>query len=487
MSLYVVSRRKVVFQQASLGAVQVVYVPSADQTQVLKDSVAPVKPVAKTPQVRSGVALVRLQRGQRVMYGTLPNEIQELRQSVKVWLPEDLVPPTAEAFFFVFSPQVVIHGIRERNDEGKMVWRTAQLQLPQGEEALPALQIIFADYSLANPGQEVCLAVVNDVGLYRAIQQGESAHGYSPVPFSTLKPQSETPPLYSHANFTWVYLLLLLIGIMGVLAVAAFWLLEANKVRQIKHEITTIEAKIQAVQINQRTGHIRQPDAVLRELTAGVAVSPSALMQAAGDVAQRFGEVRQLALAQPSVLGNDLAGTIGPEVQVMQVAVNNPTSKLLVDQAATGHQVLAEMPWVRQLIRQGSVGGQALELLMLIEVTGMRPAPVATNAAMLTEQPQLPTEADTPPHTDAMPTMAAPTGPLVSASLLSSLAPSLDPSLAQLPGATPAIAPPLSASGTAVVSATATIPAAMPGMMPGSGMAAGGSPTPQGNPREAQP
>ena len=380
MSLYVVSRRKVVFHQPSLGTVQVVYVPSADQTQVLKDAAGTAqvaKPVAGGAALR-GPQLARVQRGQRTIYGTLPTEILELRQSVKVWLPEDLAPPEAEAFFYILSPQVVIHGIRERNDEGRLVWRTAQLQLPSGEAALPALQLVLADYSLANPGQNVCLAVVNDVALYRVVQQGQQAQGFTPVPFSTLKPAADIGPLYSHQNFTWLYLLLLLLGGVAVVAVALFWAAETTKGNRLQENIEAVEAQIRAVQINKRTGHIRQPDAVLNELTAGVAVSPSALVQAAAQVGQRLGDVQQIALARGTSLDADAGVVLTPEIQPMQILIINPIQSLLIDQANIASALLPRTPWVRQVIRQGQPGEGTLELAVLLQVTGTIPLELAT-------------------------------------------------------------------------------------------------------------
>jgi hypothetical protein len=377
MSLFVVSRRKVVFHQPSMGTVQVVYVPSADQIQVLKDAAGTTLQVksATSAATTRGPQMARVQRGQRTLYGTLPPEILDLRQAVKVWLAEDLVPAEAEAFFFVFSQQVVVHGIRERNDEGRLVWRTAQLQLPAEAAALPALNVILADYSLANPSQNVCLAVVNEVGLYRALQQGQQAHGFTPVPFSTLKPAAETTPLYAHANFTWLYMLLVVLGVLLVSGVGIMWMAEAAKARGLVTQIDEVEAQIRAVQINKRTGHIRQPDAVLAEIRAGVAVSPSALVQAAAMLAQNLGDIQQIELAQANALDAESGITLLPEWQPMKVTINNPLQTLLVDQAAATRDLLQAMPWVRQVVRQGQGGAGQLDLVMLLQVTGTVPLP----------------------------------------------------------------------------------------------------------------
>ncbi len=376
MSLYVVSRRKVVFQQAGTGGSLVVYVPSADQIQVLKDAAGTTVAVksANSPSSGRGPQLVRVLRGQRTLYGTLPQEILELRQSVKVWLAEDLAPPAAEAFFYVFSPQVVVHGIRERNDEGRLMWRTAQLQLPAGEAALDALNIILADYSLANPGQNVCVAVVNDTTLFRTMQQGAAAHGFTPVPFSTLRPSPEVDPLYKHGNFTWLYLLLVALGVIGVLVVGILWTAELGKARDLERQIEEIEFKIQAVQINKRTGHIRQPDAVLNEIKAGVAVSPSALIQASAGAVAAMGEIQQIALGQASSLDTEAGIQVLPEWQLMKITLNNPVESLLVDQATLAREVLANQPWVRQVVRQGQGSeSQQLDLILMLQVTGTVP------------------------------------------------------------------------------------------------------------------
>jgi hypothetical protein len=376
MSLYIVSRRKVVFVQPSAGGALVVYVPSADQIQVMKDAAGTNTRSKPTPGHRHVVReqqLARVQKGQRILYGSLPNEILELPQSVKVWLPEDLAPLEAEAFFYVLSPQVVIHGIRERNDEGRLVWRTAQLQLPAADAAMPALQLILADYSLANPGQNVCLAVANDAALFRQVQQGHQISGFEPIPFSTLKPTTDFQPLYSHQNFNWLYILLLLIGLGGILAIAVLWMAEAGKSTQLQQQIEEIESQIRAVQINKRTGYIRQPNAVLNELTAGIAVSPSALIQAAAELGQNLGELQQVSLERGNKLDTEADVLDDPNLQQMKVVLKNSTQSLLVDQANTMMTLLPQMPWVRQVIRQGQQGDALLELAVMLQVTGTVP------------------------------------------------------------------------------------------------------------------
>ena len=375
MSLYVVSRRKVVYQQTGPGGAQVVYVPSADQIQVLKDAAgtamvkAPVKGGANTGR---GPQLYRVARGQRTIYGYLPQPILDLSETVKVWLAEDLVPPEADAFFYVFTPSVVIHGVRELTDEGKYAWRTAHLQLGD-DNPLEALQVVMSDFRLSHPDKKVCLAVANDIKLYREMQLSTGSHGFTPVPFSTLKPQPKVAPLYTHLNFTWAFMLLLLLGGVGVVAMAGYWVMNLQQRSQIQSEIEATERQITSVQINPRVGHIRQPQAMLDEMKRVIDVPPSTLIAAAGDVGQTYGELSRIEFGGEQQPTEDIGLITGERFETVKLAINKPNDLLLIDQADHTSRLLADMPWVRQVIRSGQGGPESMDLLVVVQTSQTTP------------------------------------------------------------------------------------------------------------------
>jgi hypothetical protein len=370
MSLFVVSRRKIVYDQPAMGSSLVVFVPGADQVQIMKDGAGTIAPVSGPKGAASasnrGPQLLRVQKGQRTVYGHLPVELRERRERLKVWLAEDLAPPEAEAFFYIFSPSVVVHGVRERTDEGKLAWRTAQLLIPPEADFQELLRTSLADYTLGNAGQHVCLAVANDFKLFKAVQQIGAANGMTAVPFSTLKPAPELSPLYGHLNFTWVYMLVMLLGALGVVGMATLFLFKQTETRQVETQIAATDAQIAAVQINPRTGHIRQPEAALAELGSGLKAPPSALLAQAGMAGKNFGNVRAIRLTAADQAGNPETGMMGGEgLHVLQVDVQDPRDVLLVDQAARANEFLRSQPWVRQLLRTGAAGNQMMLMVVL--------------------------------------------------------------------------------------------------------------------------
>ena len=369
MSLFVVSRRKIVYQQSSLGASQVVFVPSTDQVQILKDSAsaaAPVRAASAKVITRQGPQLYRASKGQRTIYGNLPLDLRERRERLKVWLAEDLVPQDSDAFFYVFSAGVVVHGVRERTDEGKLAWRTAQLVLPDKGDDLKPLETALADFMFANQDLKVCIAVASDIKLFRAVQTLAGPLGLTPVPFSTLKPTPGVPPLYSHYNFTWAYMLVMAIGILGVVGMAALYILKQTQAARVETEIAGIEAQIKSVQINPRVGHIRQAAVVLNELVAPFKVSPTSLIAAAGEPLVPFGEIRDIKLGTVSADRIvQLGTTLEPGQIAAEINLSNATDLLLADQEMRAKGMLEAHPWVRKVIRHGAAGNDVGMIMIL--------------------------------------------------------------------------------------------------------------------------
>lgn len=373
MSLFVVSRRKIVYQHNTLGASQVIYVPGTDQVQVLKDATntaAAARPAAKA-QGRQGPQLYRSIKGQRTVYGALPLELRERRENMKVWLAEDLVSQDVEAFFYILSAQVVIHGVRERTDEGKLAWRTAQLAFPDKKDDLKSLETALADYMFANQDQKICVAVANDIKIFRAVQAIATPLGLTPVPISTLKPMSGLAPLYSHLNFTWLYLLIMALGGVGVAMLISLYVLKQAKMSQIEQEISQIEQHIQSVQINPRIGHIRQAAAVLAELVPSFSISPTSLIAAAGEPLVPFGQIQEIKLGTVTPERVQELGSSMEENEVaIEVNLTNSVDLLLSDQETRAANMLAAYPWVRKVIRSGAIGAESGLIMILKPMRG---------------------------------------------------------------------------------------------------------------------
>jgi hypothetical protein len=367
MGLLILSRRSITFRQPGRGEVTVLLVPGRDQIQVVKDlagtaniNIATDTAKAGEKRVRKLQQLSRVFVGQRYIYGSLPEEIAELRNPVKVWLAEDFAPQGCQAFFFVFSETVVIHGVREQNDEGQMSWRTAQLSLSEGDPLRSIINAI-SDYALANSAETLTVAVLNQLNLYEKLQTGLATYGISPMPFSKLKPPITLKPLYRHFDHTIFYLTVVIFAALTFAASLGYLGLVYNQRKQLDEKITGVQAQIQNIKRNQSVGTVQDPQAVLNALGKPMRQQPSAMLDAAGTVANQFGKLSKLEFT-PS--GDDMSAVTEVDIAAN---VDNMKDMLLLDQESRGRGIVAQRPWVRAIHRQGAVGEMG-DLVISVQV-----------------------------------------------------------------------------------------------------------------------
>jgi len=392
MPLTIISRRNITYRESGRGEMTVLLVPGRDQIQVVKDLAglgssqvsankegATVKGAA---QPRKQVQLSRVYIGRRFIYGTLPQEINDLRQPVKIWLAEDFAPVQSQAFFYIISNTVVIHGVREQDDEGFHVWRTAQLPIDATDPLLSIINAI-SDYALANPTDSLTVAVLNKLDLYEKLQQGLSTYNISPVPFSKLKPPPNLKPLYRHRDYTVLYLTLAFFGFIGLLACIVYAFLTYLSLGKLEDEVANIQRRIDEIKLNQNVGLITDPQAVLQAMTRSINQQPSAIVDAAGSVAAHLGDLDSItAVFTP---GQDNGGKPLEPGQINVITkIANLNQELLLMQERVAKNALENRPWVREIRRIGAVGksGELIITLQVDQAPGSAPlAPAAVDPA----------------------------------------------------------------------------------------------------------
>lgn len=389
MPLIILSRRNITYRESGGGEVTVLLVPARDQIQVVKDlaglGTTPVAVreagAAKTAAVKKQVQLSRVYIGRRYIYGTLPPEVSDLRQPVKVWLAEDYAPMQSQAFFYIFSNTVIIHGVREQDDEGHQSWRTAQLAV---DETDPFRSIINAvsDYALANPVDSLTVAVLNKLDLYERLQEGLATYNISPVPFSKLKPQPHLKALYHHRDYTILYLTLALFGFITLLASGSYTFLAYLQRSQMEHEAAEIQTRINNIKLNQNVGQITDPQSLLHAMGRAINQQPSAILDAAGSAGATFGTLTSVkALIAPG--SQDVVASPGPGQINVMVSVDKLKDELLLTQEQSAAAVIASRPWIREIRRGGAVGDHG-DLIMTLQIDQ---APSATVPAADTPAP----------------------------------------------------------------------------------------------------
>ncbi len=374
MPLTVISRRTITYREPGKGEITVLLVPGRDQIQIVKDlaglgnaPIAPREGAAKGAAVKKQIQLSRVHIGRRFIYGMLPPEISDLRQPVKVWLAEDYAPLQSQAFFYIFSHNIIIHGVREQDDEGFQNWRTAQLPV---DEADPLKSMINAisDYALSNPSEGLTVAVLNKLDLYEKLQAGLSTYNISPVPFSKLKPQPNLKPLYHHRDYTVLYLTLALFGFMTLLASGGYLAITRMNLWKLEAEVAEVQSRIDAIKLNQNVGQIADPQAVLQAMSRQVNQQPSAIVDAAGSVGAELGTLGAIkAVFAAELLENGVQMAQPGQIGV-QVVVEKLKEPLLLSQEQTASSALSSRPWVREIKRSGTVGERGdLEVVLQID------------------------------------------------------------------------------------------------------------------------
>ncbi|PZP39996.1 MAG: hypothetical protein DI585_02270 [Pseudomonas fluorescens] len=385
MPLVIISRRVITFRESGRGEVTVLMVPGRDQIQVVKDmagtnsaanTLAAREAAKASPDgLRKQVQLSRVHIGRRFIYGSLPTEISDLRQPVKVWLAEDYAPVQSQAFFYIFSNNVVIHGVREQDDEGFQNWRTAQLAL-DSTDPLKSIINAISDYALANSVESLTVAVQSKLDLYEQLQAGLATYNISPVPFTKLKPQPSLKPLYKHSDFTILYLTLALFGFITLLASATYAMLAYMQRNSLKSEAAEIQSRIDSIKFNQSVGQITDPRAVLQTMTRAINQQPSAIIHAAGASAAELGDLKSIKVLFDGASDGQSVPPPAGQINVL-ASVVNMKDDLLVDQEQRAEGVLSQRPWVREMWRGGAVGetGDMTVSLQIDDTNLPKPAP----------------------------------------------------------------------------------------------------------------
>ncbi|RYG61567.1 MAG: hypothetical protein EON60_03055 [Alphaproteobacteria bacterium] len=374
MPLTILSRRNITFREPGKGEVTLLVVPGRDQIQIVKDLAGlnntqalatTAQPGAKASAAKKQVQLSRVHIGRRFIYGTLPQEISNLRQPVKVWLAEDYAPLNAQAFFYIISPTVVIHGVREQDDEGYQNWRTAQLSL---DETDPLKSIINAisDYALANPTEGLTVAVFNKLDLYERLQAELVTYNISPIPFSKLKPQPNLKPLYKHRDYTIMYLTFALFGIITLMASAGYLIITYLTLGELKREVESIQNEINSIKFNQNIGKISEPQQVLQTMARSINQQPSAMLHATAEAAANFGALNNVRAIFDSSLA-EAPQNVGEGQLMTLVRIEKMNDELLLQQEYKALDVLSSRPWIREIQRSGAVG-DAGDLAFILQI-----------------------------------------------------------------------------------------------------------------------
>lgn len=375
MNLLVINRRSIVLRPANNGPITALLVPGPEQIQVVKDlaGTADLRPrdEGNNKGTRSRTVLSRVKGGQRTLYGYLVDEVTAIRANVRVWLAEDFAPADAEAFFYILSPQVILHGLKEVSDDGIMQWRVAQLDMNLLDGS-HELSNAITDYLLIHPRALVCVAVYEQLSIYQTLQKILKPYNLSVVPFSTLKPDPRLKSLYRHADFTLFLIIAVLFGTLLMAGSGFYWLMSSRTLSGVNEQVAFVKRETADIQISKNLDSVSNPEDMLATMAKSLSLPPSSLLDAAATVGVAFGPLEEVTVGvMPQTA----------EAGLYQITLNLPKFQkpLLIQQQQKSEELMRQWPWLRGIIRDDAGGENGtLEITLQIGPDAMGVLPITT-------------------------------------------------------------------------------------------------------------
>ena len=378
MSLFVFSRSGVQYRDTKRGEGIALFVPSRDQVRRFND-IGNIN--AKSVKERYGdlgqTPLWRLDGNSVIVYGLLPDELGESRQSVEVYLPEDYVPLGTSVYYYIFGNRWLVHGIRTVTDEGVEIWHSSKIDAGN-QKVVEAVVSSVSERLVEGARENICIAAHTDAETMAKLQEAIKPLGLEVVKFESLTRPKDVVPLYVHRDQSLLFLLAAMVAMMlflGSVIYAAKGMLDLNN---LDRTLADLENKIKSNQNIGRLSDIKNPQDILNVMAKPMKQRPSSVLHAAAEVATVFGGLQQVILDTTKVATQrkTVQGENGQPTMVTERVANVDTrlkvdsDPLLVDQESVAKSALNTRPWIRSIERPrsgGSGDNMELEIGVMIE------------------------------------------------------------------------------------------------------------------------
>lgn len=384
MNYLVFSKIGVIIPPHGKGDVSAMAVPAGDKVSTYRDLEGKSDgEIAERYGTAGKKIMWRLSRGMVTVFGNVPDEVHQLRQAVKVYLPEDFAGSDDTAFFYVLSPQWLVHGNRTTDDEGQASWRTTMLRVREGQT--PVAMVMSAVSGLMLAGGQKVLVAVDEPAVGRTIvdelKTALATIDNVPVPFSALRGNLKAKPLYRHGDFSVLLYALVMVAVLTLGGMVTLWLLNKLEISRMNGEMDAVRNRIQAIQINKSLGHIRDPQPILDTMATPTNQQPSAILDAATQVSAQFGKIQraEVELAASTLNSNAPAPIPGQQPTDMEVRVllDQAVDTLLIEQENRAKSLLEARPWIRLIENIGTASQPRLRFVVqIVQPDGTVPTPL---------------------------------------------------------------------------------------------------------------
>ena len=374
------ARNLIIFSSAGVkhvdkakGDAIALYVPARDKIRTFNDiGTINTKSVKERYGGAEQTPLWRKKGSSVTVFGLLPRTLQERRNTLNVYLVQDLAPDGCSVFYFVISEKLIVHGVRIIKDDGSAEWGISVLDT-RGREAQQILLESLSERFASGAKENIAVAIHHDK-LFKSIAETIKPFSIEPLRFSELSPPKTLEPVYTHRDHGLIYVVLAMVSGLLLLAAAYYNVTSYMALRELNDDIASLERQIQQNKSEQKLGNIKNPDAVLNAMDKPFAQRPSAMIYAAGEAASTLGKLTSLELAKnqiknkTEVTQTDSGGTERQNISVlpMSVVVENAGSPLLMRQESKAQRTLNDRPWIRKIERTGNQTDQEMELTITV-------------------------------------------------------------------------------------------------------------------------
>ncbi len=322
------------------------------------------------------IPLWRQEGGTVVVYGLLPKNIQERRHGLEVFLPEDFAPDGTSVFYYVFPKGVVIHGVRNVNDDGSVSWGISRFN-NTSTDALNSILVQSISERIASGMRENICVAVHDDKIYSNIVESLEPLSQNVIRFSELSPAKIARPLYVHRDHGLVYVIFAMVALILLVASIISAVTSRLELSDLRDDITNIERQIKETKSTQRLGNVGNPNEILDFIKRPLKQRPSSVIHAVGEVASILGEVKVVEVETRRVSSSLVkkvsdTGNVGwaqESVLPIKVIVEGGEKYLLVDQERVAESTLKDRPWIRYIERSGSgATGQSMVLEIGVKI-----------------------------------------------------------------------------------------------------------------------
>ena len=368
-NLIIFSRSGVHHTDKSRGDAVALYVPTRDQIRTFNDIGTINTKSVKERYGGLGQPPLWRQKGSSVtVFGLLPDELQERRNNLEVYLAQDVVPDGSSVFYYVVSDARIVHGVRTIRDDGTAEWGVSRISTRE-TGALDVLISAVSERVASGAKENICVAVHDDK-LFKKVTEALKPFSQEVVRFNELSPPKATQPIYVHRDHGLIYIVLAMVS--GLLLIGAAYYAAASyfTLRELRDDISSLQRQIEQNKSQQTLGSVGNPNAMLDAMEKPLQQRPSSIIYAAAEAAADLGELKILTLetgrmrTENEIINQEDGSKERRNIKVLPVnaEVGGAGRYMLLDQERLAKSTVLERPWIRYIERTGRQEDEDMKL-----------------------------------------------------------------------------------------------------------------------------